>query len=42
MNYLGDLLMALAWCLPALFLHPLPYFYFVYFLILLVHREFPA
>ncbi len=39
MNYLGDLLMALAWCLPALFQHPLPYFYLVYFVILLVHRE---
>jgi len=39
MNYLGDLLMALAWCLPALFEHPLPYLYLVYFLILLVHRE---
>ena len=39
LNYLGDLMMGLAWCLPALFEHPLPYFYFVYFLILLVHRE---
>lgn len=38
-NYFGDLLMGLAWCLPAGFQHPLPYFYFVYFLILLVHRE---
>jgi len=38
-NYLGDLLMALAWCLPAGFSHPLPYFYFVYFTILIVHRE---
>lgn len=38
-NYLGDLMMGLAWCLPCLFAHPLPYFYFVYFLILLVHRE---
>jgi delta14-sterol reductase len=38
-NYLGDLLMGLAWCLPAGFTHPLPYFYFVYFTILLVHRE---
>jgi delta14-sterol reductase/lamin-B receptor len=39
MNYLGDLMMALAWCLPCLFDSPLPYFYFVYFLILLLHRE---
>lgn len=38
-NYLGDLLMALAWCLPTGFARPLPYFYFVYFTILLVHRE---
>lgn len=38
-NYFGDLLMALAWCLPTGFEHPLPYFYFVYFTILLVHRE---
>lgn len=39
MNYFGDLMMALAWCLPAGFEHPLPYFYFVYFAILLIHRE---
>jgi protein-S-isoprenylcysteine O-methyltransferase Ste14 len=39
MNYLGDLMMAAAWCLPAGFMHPLPYFYIVYFTILLVHRE---
>jgi Delta14-sterol reductase len=38
-NYFGDLLMGLAWCLPTLFAHPLTYFYIVYFLILLVHRE---
>ncbi len=38
-NYLGDLLMALAWCLPCLFGNVLPYFYFVYFTLLLVHRE---
>jgi protein-S-isoprenylcysteine O-methyltransferase Ste14 len=38
-NYLGDLLMGLAWCLPCLFGSPLPYFYIIYFLILLVHRE---
>lgn len=39
MNYFGDLLMGLAWCLPTLFNHPLTYFYIVYFIILLVHRE---
>jgi protein-S-isoprenylcysteine O-methyltransferase Ste14 len=39
LNYLGDLMMGLAWCLPCGFEHPLPYFYFVYFAILLVHRE---
>jgi protein-S-isoprenylcysteine O-methyltransferase Ste14 len=38
-NYLGDLMMALAWCLPCLFEQPLPYFYFAYFLILLLQRE---
>jgi protein-S-isoprenylcysteine O-methyltransferase Ste14 len=37
-NYLGDLIMAFAWCLPAGFSHPLPYFYFFYFTGLLVHR----
>jgi delta14-sterol reductase len=39
MNYLGDFVMGLAWCLPVGFAHPLPYFYVVYFAILLVHRE---
>jgi len=38
-NYFGDLLMALAWCLPTGFGTPLTYFYLVYFTILLVHRE---
>jgi len=38
-NYLGDLMMGLAWCLPTGFEHPLPYFYIVYFTALLVHRE---
>ncbi|XP_039091714.1 delta(14)-sterol reductase LBR [Hyaena hyaena] len=38
-NYLGDLLMALAWSLPCGFGHALPYFYVVYFAVLLVHRE---
>ncbi|HEX9820508.1 MAG TPA: hypothetical protein VGD07_12980 [Methylomirabilota bacterium] len=39
LNYLGDLAMALAWCLPAGFAHPLPYFYVVYMTVLLLHRE---
>ena len=39
LNYLGDLMMGLAWCLPTGFDHPLPYFYITYFTILLVHRE---
>lgn len=38
-NYLGDLMMALAWCLPTGFNHVLPYFYIFYFTILLVQRE---
>jgi len=37
-NYLGDLLMALAWSLPCGLSHLLPYFYPLYFLGLLVHR----
>ncbi len=39
MNYLGDLIMGLTWCLTCLFASPLPYFYVVYFAALLVHRE---
>ncbi|XP_013871901.1 delta(14)-sterol reductase TM7SF2 [Austrofundulus limnaeus] len=38
-NYLGDLLMALAWSLPCGFSHILPYFYVIYFTILLIHRD---
>ncbi|XP_078593200.1 delta(14)-sterol reductase TM7SF2-like isoform X1 [Branchiostoma floridae x Branchiostoma japonicum] len=38
-NYLGDLIMALAWCLPCGFNHVVPYFYVIYFTILLIHRE---
>lgn len=38
-NYLGDWLMAVAWCLPCGFQSPYPYFYAVYFAVLLVHRE---
>jgi len=39
LNYLGDLMMGLAWCLVCGFDHLLPYFYIIYFTILLVHRE---
>jgi delta14-sterol reductase len=38
-NYLGDLMMGLAWCLTCGFHNLLPYFYIIYFTILLVHRE---
>ncbi|XP_062980191.1 delta(14)-sterol reductase LBR isoform X2 [Elgaria multicarinata webbii] len=38
-NYLGDLIMALAWSLPCGFNHILPYFYVIYFTVLLIHRE---
>ncbi|KAL2805845.1 delta(14)-sterol reductase TM7SF2 isoform 2 [Daubentonia madagascariensis] len=38
-NYLGDLIMALAWSLPCGMSHLLPYFYLLYFTALLVHRE---
>jgi Ergosterol biosynthesis ERG4/ERG24 family len=36
---LGDWMMGLAWCLPVGFARPVPWFYIVYFSILLVHRE---
>ena len=39
LNYLGDLVMGLAWCLPCRFAHPLPYFYVLYSVVVLVHRE---
>ncbi|XP_054847022.1 delta(14)-sterol reductase TM7SF2 isoform X2 [Eublepharis macularius] len=38
-NYLGDLIMALAWSLPCGISHILPYFYIFYFTVLLIHRE---
>lgn len=38
-NSLGDWIMAWAWCLPCGFTSPLPYFYVIYFAILLVHRQ---
>ena len=38
-NYVGDLMMGLAWCLPCGLTHVIPYFYIIYFTILLVHRQ---
>lgn len=38
-NYLGDLTMALAWCLACGFSSVVPYFYFIYFAPLLINRE---
>ncbi|KAM4521988.1 delta(14)-sterol reductase LBR isoform 2-T2 [Odontesthes bonariensis] len=38
-NYLGDLIMALAWSLPCGFSHLLPWYYMIYFIILLLHRD---
>ena len=37
-NYTGDWLMGLSWCLLCGFGSPIPYFYATYFLVLLVHR----
>ncbi|KII86809.1 hypothetical protein PLICRDRAFT_43470 [Plicaturopsis crispa FD-325 SS-3] len=38
-NYLGDLLMALAWSMPTGVSTPITYFYVIYFAVLLVHRQ---
>ncbi|MCB9567369.1 MAG: hypothetical protein H6710_09210 [Myxococcales bacterium] len=38
-NYCGDLIMALTWCMCTGFNHIVPYFYIIYFSILLIHRE---
>ncbi|BFZ07727.1 hypothetical protein BsWGS_10766 [Bradybaena similaris] len=38
-NYLGDLIMSLAWSLTTGFGQILTYFYPIYFLVLLIHRE---
>ncbi|KAH9481514.1 Delta(14)-sterol reductase [Psilocybe cubensis] len=38
-NYMGDLIMALAWSLPTGFNTPITYYYVIYFTILLIHRE---
>ncbi|KAI7871127.1 C14 sterol reductase [Spinellus fusiger] len=38
-NYLGDWMMSLSWCLACGFDSIIPYFYCIYFFILLVHRQ---
>ncbi|XP_066532922.1 delta(14)-sterol reductase LBR [Hoplias malabaricus] len=38
-NYLGDIVMALAWSLSCGFTHVIPYFYLIYLILLLVHRN---
>ena len=38
-NYLGDIINGVAWCLPCGCSHALPYFYAIYFTILLIQRE---
>ncbi|KAM6504397.1 ERG4/ERG24 ergosterol biosynthesis protein [Amanita muscaria] len=38
-NYLGDLIMSLAWSLPTKFDTPVTYFYVIYFAVLLIHRQ---
>ncbi|XP_067240246.1 delta(14)-sterol reductase LBR [Chanodichthys erythropterus] len=38
-NYLGDIIMGLAWSLPCGFNHLIPYFYLIYLTTLLVHRN---
>ncbi|CAO1636847.1 unnamed protein product [Sympodiomycopsis kandeliae] len=38
-NYMGDLIMGLAWSLPCGFHTPIVYFYAFYFLALLIHRQ---
>ena len=37
-NYFGDWLMGLSWCLPCGFDSIIPYFYAIYFAFLLIHR----
>jgi Delta14-sterol reductase len=37
-NYTGDWLMGLSWCLLTGFQTPVTYFYAIYFLVLLIHR----
>ena len=37
-NYTGDWMMGLAWCLTCGFTSVVPYFYAIYFAVLLIHR----
>jgi protein-S-isoprenylcysteine O-methyltransferase Ste14 len=39
LNYCGDIMLGLSWCLPCGFGHLLPYFYAIYFTWLLIHRQ---
>lgn len=39
LNYTGDCLIALSFCIPCGFRSVLPYFYFVYLMLLTIHRE---
>lgn len=39
-NYLGDIIMAFAWTFPCGFSNPVPFFYPLHLIIVLVHREF--
>ena len=39
-NYIGDMINALSYCLTCGFSHVLPFFYFFYMVVLLVHRSF--
>ena len=39
-NYSGDWTMGFGWCLLTGFAHIIPYFYAVYFFILLIHRAY--
>ena len=38
-NYFGDMIIALSWCLPTKFNTILTYFYVIYFTSLLIHRQ---
>ncbi|QDZ21766.1 sterol reductase [Chloropicon primus] len=38
-NYTADWIMGLSWCLPCGFDHVVPYFYAIYFGVLLIHRD---
>ena len=38
-NYVAELSVAFLWTVPAGFNHTLPYFYFIFLLVLLIHRS---